>query len=141
MKKILKEDIKKIIPHREPFLLIDEITEITETTCNGLKYVGKDDFWVPGHFPEKPIMPGVLQIEALAQVGAYAVLSKPQFLGKIAYFAGINNVRFKKMIVPGDVLELKVELTKIKSIVGIASGKAYVNGEMAMSCELTFIIK
>ena len=86
-------------------------------------------------------MPGVLQIEALAQVGAYAVLSKPQFLGKIAYFAGINNVRFKKMIVPGDVLELKVELTKIKSIVGIANGKAYVNGEMAMSCELTFIIK
>ena len=122
------EDIQKIIPHRSPFLLIDKITEldIEKGTATGYKAVSYNEPFFAGHFPQQPVMPGVLIIEALAQTGAVAVLSMEQYQGKIAFFAGIENAKFRQKVVPGDLLRLEVEMTTIKRNIGKAKAKAYV---------------
>lgn len=134
------EQIKAIIPHRYPFLLIDQIDDINENTIIGRKAVTINEPFFQGHFPEKAVMPGVLIIEALAQTGAVLLLSQEQFRGKIAYFAGIDQVRFKQIVQPGDVLKLEVSLTRQRSSIGFASAKAYVNDQIVCSAELMFSV-
>jgi len=134
------EQIKAIIPHRYPFLLIDQIDDIIENTIIGRKAVTINEPFFQGHFPEKAVMPGVLIIEALAQTGAVLLLSQEQFKGKIAYFAGIDQVRFKQVVRPGDVLKLEVNLTRQRSSIGFASAKAYVNEQIVCSAELMFSV-
>ena len=141
MSLLLIKEIMEIIPHRQPFLLLDTIEELEP----GVKAVAKkcvtyNEPFFAGHFPEEPVMPGVLIIEALAQTGAVAILSQPQMKGKIAYFAAINSAKFKRKVVPGDVLTLETEIVKIKGPIGLGNAKAYVDGELAVSAELTFAI-
>mgnify|MGYP003581994158 CR=1 FL=1 len=142
------EDIQKIIPHRSPFLLIDKITEldIEKGTATGYKAVSYNEPFFAGHFPQQPVMPGVLIIEALAQTGAVAVLSMEQYQGKIAFFAGIENAKFRQKVVPGDLLRLEVEMTTIKRNIGNTKEKAYMKDKiytqykLACQCELMFAI-
>ena len=136
-------DIMRILPHRFPFLLIDRVLEISDdhTTCKVLKNVTANEPQFTGHFPEYPVMPGVLIIEALAQVGAVAILSLPENRGKIALFGGVKNARFKRQVIPGDVLELECTLTKRRGPVGIGACTATVNGETACTAELIFAIQ
>ncbi len=136
-----KEEIKNILPHRDPFLLIDEIIELeVGQRAVGLKHVSADEYYFKGHFPGQPVMPGVLIVESLAQVGAVAVLSMEQNKGKIAFFGSINNAKFRKMVSPGDTLRLEVEMVKMKTRVGQGVCKAYLGDDVACSCEITFII-
>ena len=136
------QQIMEIIPHRPPFLLIDTIEELEPgVRATGRKCVSFNEPYFKGHFPGKPVMPGVLIIEALAQVGAVAVLSEPKFKGKTAYFGAINSARFKRMVVPGDVLRLELEIIRRKGPVGIGAAKAYVGDETAVTAELTFVIE
>lgn len=133
--------IQELIPHRYPFLLVDRITDMKPGEyAVGLKAVTANEMHFQGHFPEKHVMPGVLIVEALAQVGAVAILSLEEYQGKIAYFAGIKSMRFKRQVIPGDVIELKVELTKMKRSIGYGNAVATVNGEIAATGELTFAI-
>jgi 3-hydroxyacyl-[acyl-carrier-protein] dehydratase len=135
------KEIMEVIPHRQPFLLIDAIEELEPgKRAVGRKCVTFNEPFFAGHFPGEPVMPGVLIVEALAQTGAVAILSQPDFKGKTAYFGAINNARFKQKVVPGDVLELELEIIKQKGPVGIGSAKATVNGKLAVSAELTFVI-
>ncbi len=135
------KEIMEVIPHRQPFLLIDTIEELEPgKRAVGRKCVTFNEPFFAGHFPGEPVMPGVLIVEALAQTGAVAILSQPDFKGKSAYFGAINNARFKQKVVPGDVLELELEIIKQKGPVGIGSAKATVNGKLAVSAELTFVI-
>ena len=135
------KEIMEVIPHRQPFLLIDAIEELEQgKRAVGRKCVTFNEPFFAGHFPGEPVMPGVLIVEALAQTGAVAILSQPDFKGKTAYFGAINNARFKQKVVPGDVLELELEIIKQKGPVGIGSAKATVNGKLAVSAELTFVI-
>lgn len=130
-----------IIPHRQPFLLIDRIEELEPgKRAVGTKCVSYNEPFFNGHFPGEPVMPGVLIIEALAQVGTAAMLSVPENKGKIGYFGAINSAKFKKKVVPGDVLTLEVEIIKQKGPMGIGSAKAYVDGKVAVIAELTFAI-
>ncbi|MEO1782330.1 3-hydroxyacyl-[acyl-carrier-protein] dehydratase FabZ [Enterococcus diestrammenae] len=135
------EEIKAIIPHRYPFLLIDRVEEMEA----GKKIVAKKNVTVnepffQGHFPEEPVMPGVLIIEALAQAGAVALLSLADYQGKTAYFGALDKAKFRKKVVPGDTLMLEVEITKIKGPAGVGKGIAYVDGKKACEAELTFMI-
>lgn len=135
------KEIMEIIPHRHPFLLVDTIEELEAgVRAVGKKCVTYDEYYFRGHFPNESVMPGVLIIEALAQVGAVCILSCEQFKGKTAYFGGINQCRFKKKVVPGDVLLLEVELIKQKGPVAIAKAVATVEGKVAASAELTVAI-
>ena len=135
------KEIMEIIPHRHPFLLVDTIEELEAgVRAVGKKCVTYDEYYFRGHFPNEPVMPGVLIIEALAQVGAVCILSCEQFKGKTAYFGGINQCRFKKKVVPGDVLLLEVELIKQKGPVAIAKAVATVEGKVAASAELAVAI-
>lgn len=134
------EEIMAIIPHRPPFLLIDRILEFDTTHAVGIKQVTMNEPFFVGHFPQQPIMPGVLIIEALAQVGAVAVLHQTAYQGKIAYFAGIDNARFKRPVTPGDTLRLEVTLEKMRSRVGKAKAIAYVDGQLTAEADLTFVI-
>lgn len=134
------KEIMKIIPHRYPFLLIDKVIKIEENKITAIKNVTANEHYFQGHFPTEPVMPGVLIIEALAQAGAVALLSKDEFKGKIAYFAGINNAKFKRKVVPGDTLRLEVELTKIRGKAGIGYGIAYVEDKKVCEGELTFMV-
>lgn len=135
------KQIMEIIPHRQPFLLIDTIEELEEgKRAVGKKCVSYNEPFFAGHFPNEPVMPGVLIIEAMAQVGAVAILSRPENKGKTAYFAGINNAKFKNKVLPGDVLDLELEIIKEKGPIGIGKGTAKVNGKLAASAELTFAI-
>jgi 3-hydroxyacyl-[acyl-carrier-protein] dehydratase len=136
-----RKDIEKIIPHREPFILIDEVLEMEEgKKIVALKYVKKDEYYFKGHFPGNPVMPGVLQVEAIAQAGAVAVLSLPEYKGKIALFAGIDKARFKRIVKPGEILKIEVEITDFRRNVGKAKGKASVGGNLACSAEAMFAI-
>ena len=135
------KQIMEIIPHRQPFMLIDTIEELEEgKRAVAKKCVSYNEPFFAGHFPGEPVMPGVLIIEAMAQVGAVAILSRPENKGKTAYFAGINNAKFKNKVLPGDVLELELEIIKEKGPIGIGKGTARVNGKLAASAELTFAI-
>ena len=135
------DKIMEVIPHRYPFLLIDTIEEITEgKKAIGKKCVSSNEQFFQGHFPNNPVMPGVLIIEALAQVGAVALLSCPDMKGKTAYFAGIDGAKFRKKVIPGDVLILETEIIKIKGPIGIGNAVAKVDGVKVAEAKLTFAI-
>ena len=134
------KEIMEIIPHRYPFLLIDKVIKIDENKITAIKNVTANEYYFQGHFPTEPVMPGVLIIESLAQAGAVALLSKDEFKGKIAYFAGINNAKFRRKVVPGDTLRLEVELTKIRGKAGVGYGVAYVENKKVCEGELTFMV-
>jgi len=134
-------EIQKIIPHRYPFLLVDRILELEPgKKAVGIKNVSVNEHFFQGHFPGHPVMPGVLIIEALAQVGAVALLSMDEYKGKIALFARIENARFRQQVVPGDQLVMEVEVLKLKGTVGKAQAKAMVDGKVAAEAELMFAI-
>ncbi len=135
------EQIMEIIPHRQPFLLLDTVEELEAgKRVVAKKCVSYNEPYFMGHFPKEPVMPGVLIIEAMAQAGAVAMLSLEEMQGKTAYFAGIKSAKFKKKVVPGDVLLLEMEIIKVKGPIGIGYGTAKVNGELAASAELMFAI-
>lgn len=135
------QQIKEIIPHRYPFLLVDRITEVEEgKRAAGYKNVTANEDFFNGHFPEYPVMPGVLIVEALAQVGAVAMLIKEENRGRLAFFAGIDNCRFKKQVKPGDKLELEVDITRVRGTIGRGKGVAKVDGELVCEAELTFAL-
>lgn len=131
----------EILPHRHPFLLIDTVEELESgVRAVAKKAVSFNEPYFAGHFPGNPVMPGVLIIEALAQTGAVAILSQPEWKGKTAYFAGINHAKFKQKVVPGDVLTLETEIIKVKGPIGIGKATAYVDGKTVCIAELTFAI-
>ncbi|MFY9174116.1 MAG: 3-hydroxyacyl-ACP dehydratase FabZ [Peptococcia bacterium] len=133
--------IQEILPHRYPIQLVDRIIEFTEgEKIVGLKNVTINEPFFQGHFPGKPIMPGVLIIEALAQTGAVLVLSKSENKGKLALFAGIDKCRFKRQVVPGDQLRLEIEVIKLRGSIGKCQAQALVDGELACSAELMFVL-
>jgi 3-hydroxyacyl-[acyl-carrier-protein] dehydratase len=133
--------IAELLPHRYPFALVDRITDYEPGKwAKGIKCVSVNEPFFCGHFPQKHIMPGVLLIEALAQVGAVAVLSVPENKGKLAVFGGIKNARFRRQVIPGDVVELECTLVKQKGPVGIGTATATVNGKTAVTAELTFAV-
>ena len=137
-----KEQIESIIPHREPFLLIDEIVELEPgKRVVAKKHVKEDEFWVKGHFPNQPVQPGVLTIEMLAQAGAVCILSVPENKGKIAFFGGIDKARFKRQVLPGDVVTLNVEIIKIKGSIGVGKAIATVDGKKAVSAQIMFALE
>ena len=141
MKHLGINEIKEILPHRHPFLLVDYIEDYEPGEyAVGYKCVTYREDFFAGHFPQEPVMPGVLIVEALAQTGAVAILSMGENCGKTAYFAEINRARFKKKVVPGDVLTLTTEIIRQKGPIGIGSATASVRGEVVCTAELTFAI-
>lgn len=141
MKGLTVQEICEIIPHRHPFLLVDYIEDYEPGEfAVGYKCVTYREDFFRGHFPQEPIMPGVLTVEALAQVGAVAILSKEENRGKIAYFGGIQKCKFKGKVVPGDKLKLETRIIKQKGPLGIGEAVASVNGKVVVSAELTFMI-
>lgn len=136
------KQIKEILPHRYPFLLIDRVRDIMDDKIiDAVKCVTANEPFFQGHFPNEPIMPGVLLLEAMAQAGAIVILRKEENKGKIAMFTGANNVKWRKMVVPGDVLDIHVELTRQRANYGWASGTIMVDGELACQAEISFIIQ
>jgi 3-hydroxyacyl-[acyl-carrier-protein] dehydratase len=134
-------DIQKIIPHRYPFLLIDRVDElIVGERAVGVKCVTANELQFTGHFPEEHTMPGVLMIEALAQLGAVVILSKDEYKGKMVYFAGIKEAKFRRKVIPGDVMKLETVVTKMRSTIGIGQAVAKVNDEIACEATLVFSI-
>ncbi len=131
--------IRELIPHRYPFLLVDRIEEIEPgVRAVGLKNVTQNEPFFQGHFPDYPVMPGVLIIEAMAQVGAVGVMAGREHRDKLALFAGIDGVRFRRQVLPGDVLKMEVEITRLKGMVGRGKGRATVDGERVCEAELMF---
>lgn len=136
------QEIKEVIPHRYPFLLVDRILESEEgKRAVGIKNVTANEDFFNGHFPDYPVMPGVLIVEALAQVGAVAMLQKEENKGRLAFFAGIDNCRFKRQVVPGDQLRLEVELTRLRGSIGKAKAVATVEGDLVCEAELMFALQ
>jgi len=134
-------EIMKRIPHRYPFLLVDRVLELEPGKRGvGIKNVTVNEPFFQGHFPGIPIMPGVLIIEAMAQLGAVIVLGMPENQGKLALFAGIDNVRFRRQVVPGDQLRIEVEITRLRGTIGKGQGKAFVEGEVAAEGEIMFAL-
>jgi 3-hydroxyacyl-[acyl-carrier-protein] dehydratase len=137
-----REEIEAILPHRDPFLLLDEVIELEPgKRVVARKQVRADEFWTQGHFPGRPVMPGVLIVEAMAQAGAVAVLSEEENRGKIALFAGIDGVRFKRIVQPGDELELTCELETVRGPIGRGKARATVDGKLAARGTLTFAVE
>lgn len=136
-----KEQIKKIIPHREPFLFVDEIIEMEAGKyAKGIKYVREDEYYFKGHFPNDPIMPGVIIIETIAQVGAISLLSIDAFKGRNALFGGIDKARFKRIVRPGDILEIEIKIDNFKRNIGKASAQATIKEGLACRAELLFSV-
>lgn len=136
------KQIMEILPHRAPFLLVDRIDELEPgKRAVGRKAVTYNEPYFAGHFPQEAVMPGVLICEALAQVGAVALLSHEDYKGKLAFFGGMNRVRFRRKVVPGDVLRLETELVKIKGPLGVGRAVAYVDEEVCTEAELTFVVQ
>ncbi|MDG2427207.1 MAG: 3-hydroxyacyl-ACP dehydratase FabZ [Acidimicrobiales bacterium] len=129
-----------VIPHREPFLFLTEVTEVTagERAVGYWDVTGEESFFA-GHFPDRPTLPGVLICESIAQLGAYALLARPDFAGRLALFGGLDGVRFRRQVLPGERLDLEVELSRLSSRAGKGSGLASVAGEEACRCELLFV--
>ncbi|HYY33632.1 MAG TPA: 3-hydroxyacyl-ACP dehydratase FabZ [Gaiellaceae bacterium] len=142
MKTILdRAGIEEILPHRDPFLLLDEVVELEPgVRVVARKFVRDDEWYLAGHFPGRPIMPGVLIVEAMAQTGAVAVLAGEANRGKLALFAGIDDVRFKRIVEPGDELELTCELERVRGPIGRGKATATVDGELAARGSLTFAV-
>ncbi|MDA7025347.1 3-hydroxyacyl-ACP dehydratase FabZ [Bacillus sp. CLL-7-23] len=135
------QQMKEIIPHRDPFLLVDRILEVEEgKRAVGIKNVTANEEFFNGHFPDYPVMPGVLIVEALAQVSAVIMLMKDENRGKIGLFAGIDRCRFKKQVHPGDQLRLEVDITRVRGFIAKAHAVATVDGEMACEAEVTFAL-
>ncbi|MBX5474048.1 MAG: 3-hydroxyacyl-ACP dehydratase FabZ [Thermoleophilia bacterium] len=136
-----RDAIEAIIPHRPPFLLVDEIVELEPgRRVVGRREVRADDWWFPGHFPQRAVMPGVLTIEAIAQCGAVAVLADEANRGKIPFFAGIDDCRFKRVVEPGDVLTLECEFVRVRGPLAKGEGRATVDGELAAEATLTVFV-
>ncbi len=136
-----RREIEQILPHREPFLLLDQVVELEPgARVVARKRVREDEWYLAGHFPGRPIMPGVLMVEAMAQAGAVAVLADEENRGKLALFAGIDDVRFKRLVVPGDELELVCELERVRGPVGRGKATATVGGSLAVRGTLTFAV-
>ena len=141
MTPLSRAEIEAILPHRDPFLLLDEVVELVPgSRVVARKVVREDEWYLSGHFPGNPIMPGVLMVEALAQAGAVGVLSQPENRGKLALFAGIDDLRFKRIVRPGDVLDLVCELEQVRGPIGKGKGRASVGGELAVRGTLTFAV-
>lgn len=141
MSLLTAKEIMEILPHRWPFMLLDTVEELTPgVRAVAKKCVSYNEPFFQGHFPGEPVMPGVLIIEALAQAGAVAVLSLPENKGKTAYFAAIQSAKFKRKVIPGDVLMLEVEIIKQKGTIGIGKATATVDGKTAVQAELTFAV-
>ena len=137
-----REEIEAILPHREPFLLIDEVVELEPgERVVARKTVRPDEWYLAGHFPGRPVMPGVLILEAMAQTGAVAVLSQEENRGRLALFAGIDDVRFKRIVEPGDELELECTLEAVRGPIGRGKATAHVDGELAARGTLTFAVE
>ena len=134
--------IEAILPHREPFLLIDEVLELEPgERVVALKHVREDEWYLRGHFPGRPVMPGVLIVEAMAQTGAVAVLSEEENRGRLALFAGIDDTRFKRIVEPGDVLQLECTLEQVRGPIGKGKARATVDGQLAARGTLTFAVE
>ena len=137
-----RDVIESVLPHREPFLLIDDVTELDPgRRVVALRKVRAEDWWFPGHFPDRPVMPGVLIVEAMAQAGAVAVLIQEENRGKIAFFAGIDDCRFKRIVGPGDMLTLTCEIDAVRGPIGRGKATAYVGDELAARGTLTFAVE
>ena len=136
------EEIEKILPHRYPFLLVDRVTELVEgKSIKAYKNVTRNEPFFQGHFPVKPIMPGVLVLESLAQAGAIAILKMDEYAGKVPLFVGANKVKWRKQVVPGDKLELSLEIIKLRKSIGIGKAVATVDGKVACEAEIMFAIE
>lgn len=136
-----QEQIKAIIPHRDPFLLIDEVVELEPgKRVVALKHLKTDEFWFKGHFPQEPVQPGVLTLEMLAQAAAVCMLCLPENEGKVGYFGGIDKAKFKRKILPGETIRLEVETLKTRGPVCVSKALATVDGKKAVSAELTFAL-
>jgi len=135
------DEIQKILPHRPPFLLIDRVDELEPgVRAKGIKCVTMNEPFFQGHFPKRAVMPGVLQLEALAQLGAICILTVNGNEGKIVLFGGLDKVKFKRQVIPGDVLNLEVEIIKSKGNIGMGKASAHVDGKLAVEAILTFVI-
>ena len=139
--KLTLEQIKEVLPHREPFLMLDRVIEYEPGEyAKAIKAVSANEWYFQGHFEDYKVMPGVLQIEAMAQAGAIAMLTLEENKGKLALFGGIKKARFKKQVVPGDLLNIESKITRVMGNVGFGEGKVMVDGELAVEAELIFAL-
>lgn len=140
-KMLTQNEIKNIIPHREPFLLLDEVTELEPgIRGRGLLEIGPTQVWLEGHFPDYPVFPGVLLTEALAQLGSVVVLSQKDLQGYIPLFAGLDQVKFRRQVRPGDIVDLHIEIVRAKKNFGVGRGRATVNGKTVVEGKLKFAL-